>query len=84
MRTGRAASNTWTGCGERSRDEYPELRTFFSSGSMVDAILNMGAPAPIDVQVSSRDLDTIYNAAQGLAAKFENCRALAKSTFRRT
>ena len=25
---------------------------------MVDAILNMGAPAPIDVQVSSRDLDT--------------------------
>ena len=27
------------------------------SGSMVDAILNMGMPAPIDVQVTSRDLD---------------------------
>jgi HAE1 family hydrophobic/amphiphilic exporter-1 len=48
---------------------YPDLRTFFSSGSMVDAILNMGAPAPIDVQVSSRDLDTTYNAAEGLAAQ---------------
>jgi len=49
--------------------QYPDLRTFFSSGSMVDAILNMGAPAPIDVQVSSRDLDASYNAAEGLAAQ---------------
>ena len=48
---------------------YPELRTFFSSGSMVDAILNMGAPAPIDVQVSSRDLDKAYGAAQDLAVR---------------
>jgi len=49
--------------------KYPDLRTFVSSGSMVDAILNMGAPAPIDVQVSSRDLDTTYNAAAGLATQ---------------
>ena len=48
---------------------YPNLRTFVSSGSMVDAILNMGAPAPIDVQVSSRDLDTTYNAAARLATE---------------
>ena len=48
---------------------YPNLRTFVSSGSMVDAILNMGAPAPIDVQVSSRDLETTYNAAAGLATQ---------------
>ena len=26
--------------------QYPEIRTFFSSGSMVDAILNSGMPAP--------------------------------------
>jgi len=49
--------------------KYPNLRTFVSSGSMVDAILNMGAPAPIDVQVSSRDLNTTYNAAADLAAQ---------------
>jgi len=48
---------------------YPDLRTFFSSGSMVDAILNMGMPAPIDVQVSSRDLDRTYTIAQDLAAR---------------
>ena len=49
--------------------QYPDIRTFFSSGSMVDAILNMGAPAPIDVQVSSRELDRTYNVAQELATK---------------
>jgi multidrug efflux pump subunit AcrB len=49
--------------------KYPDLRTFFTSGSMVDAILNMGMPAPIDVQVCSRELDRTYNAAQDLAAR---------------
>jgi multidrug efflux pump subunit AcrB len=47
--------------------QFPDIRTFFSSGSMVDAILNSGAPAPIDVQVSSPDLDQIYGIAQTLA-----------------
>jgi HAE1 family hydrophobic/amphiphilic exporter-1 len=50
--------------------QFPDIRTFFSSGSMVDAILNSGAPAPIDVQVSSPDLDQIYGIAQTLAARF--------------
>ncbi len=47
--------------------QFPDIRTFFSSGSMVDAILNMGMPAPIDVQVSSPDLDQIYSVTQDLA-----------------
>jgi len=50
-------------------EKFPDLRTFLSSGSMVDAILNSGMPAPIDVQVSSRDLNRTYNAAQDLAAR---------------
>jgi multidrug efflux pump subunit AcrB len=49
--------------------KYPELRTFFSSGSMVDAILNSGRSAPIDVQVSSRNLDRAYSVAQDLATQ---------------
>jgi multidrug efflux pump subunit AcrB len=36
---------------------------------MVDAILNMGMPAPIDVQVSSSDLEQSYAIAQELAGK---------------
>ncbi|MGA7216673.1 MAG: efflux RND transporter permease subunit [Candidatus Sulfotelmatobacter sp.] len=50
--------------------QFPDIRTFFSSGSMVDAILNTGMPAPIDVQVSSPDLHEIYGIAQSLAARF--------------
>ena len=47
--------------------DYPDLRTFFSSGSMVDSILNMGMPAPIDLQVSGTDLDQANAAARKLA-----------------
>ena len=50
-------------------EQYPEIRTFFSSGSMVDAILNSGMPAPIDVQVSSRSLKQSYGVAQDLASR---------------
>jgi HAE1 family hydrophobic/amphiphilic exporter-1 len=59
---------------DRVRDDiaarFPDVRTFFSSGSMVDAILNSGMPAPIDVQVSSRDLRRAYRIAQDLAGRF--------------
>src|SRR3984957_6168135 len=50
--------------------QFPDIRTFVASGSMVDAILNMGMPAPIDVQVSSSDLDQIYDIAKNLAGRF--------------
>ena len=64
--------------------QYPEIRTFFSSGSMVDAILNMGMPAPIDVQVSSSNLERSYGIAEDLARQIRGCRASDRSTFRRT
>jgi hydrophobic/amphiphilic exporter-1 (mainly G- bacteria), HAE1 family len=49
--------------------QLPDVRTFVSSGSMVDSVLNMGMPAPIDVQVSSPDLNKIYDVAQDLASR---------------
>jgi multidrug efflux pump subunit AcrB len=49
--------------------KFPDVRAFFQSGSMVDAILNSGMPAPIDVQVNTRDLDVTYNTAQELARR---------------
>jgi multidrug efflux pump subunit AcrB len=48
---------------------YPNLRTFFTSGSMVDAVLNSGMPAPIDLQVSASDLNRTFSVAQDLAAR---------------
>jgi len=49
--------------------QYPELRTFISSGSMQDAILNSGMPAPIDVQITGSDYQEDYRTAQQLAAR---------------
>jgi len=57
---------------------FPEVRTFFSSGSMVDAILNTGMPAPIDIQVSSPDLHQIYGVAQDLAARVRQIRGVGE------
>jgi hydrophobic/amphiphilic exporter-1 (mainly G- bacteria), HAE1 family len=53
-------------------DQFPEIRTFLSSGSMVDAILNSGMQAPIDIQVSGRSLHEIYGVAQDLASRLRN------------
>ncbi|HTS10904.1 MAG TPA: efflux RND transporter permease subunit [Candidatus Limnocylindrales bacterium] len=50
------------------REEMPELSTFFQSGGMVDAVLNQGLPAPIDVQVSGSNLESDYTVATQLAA----------------
>lgn len=58
--------------------QFPDIRTFFASGSMVDAILNMGMPAPIDVQVSSPDLNQIYDIAQTLASRFREVRGVGQ------
>ena len=50
--------------------DLPELRTYFYSGGLVTSVLNQGAPAPIDVQVSGTDLNADAKIAQVLAGKF--------------
>jgi HAE1 family hydrophobic/amphiphilic exporter-1 len=54
---------------KKMAEEFPDIRTFLASGSMVDAILNSGMPAPIDVQVSGRSLKETYSVAQELAGR---------------
>jgi multidrug efflux pump subunit AcrB len=51
--------------------EMPQLRTYFQSGGLVDSVLNQGAPAPIDVQVSGMNLDAANQVAQELAGKIK-------------
>ncbi|HMB78457.1 MAG TPA: efflux RND transporter permease subunit, partial [Vicinamibacterales bacterium] len=50
------------------QQELPYLSAYFQSGGMVDAVLNQGLPAPIDVQVSGSNLDAAFEAASGVAA----------------
>jgi multidrug efflux pump subunit AcrB len=54
---------------QRLSREMPELTTYFQAGGLVDGVINQGLPAPIDVQISSMDMDSAYELAQQLAAK---------------
>ncbi|HXO04929.1 MAG TPA: efflux RND transporter permease subunit [Candidatus Sulfotelmatobacter sp.] len=56
---------------EQIAKELPQLRTYFQSGGLVDAVLNQGMPAPIDVQVSGMDLKAGDAIAQNLARQIQ-------------
>ena len=49
--------------------DVPELSTYFQTGGLVDSVVNMGMPAPIDIQVSGNDQHAAYAAASEMAAK---------------
>ncbi len=53
----------------RLNADLPELSTYFQSGGLVDAVLNMGMPAPIDVQVSGSSLSQSYAVASEISQK---------------
>ena len=57
--------------------EVPEVETFYSSGSLVDGVLNMGAPAPIDVRITGNDLTADYELAQKIAGQIGGLRGVA-------
>jgi len=54
---------------ERLSQDLPQLSAYFQSGGLVDSVLNMGMPAPIDVQVSGSDLKQDYAVASQIAAQ---------------
>lgn len=54
---------------QKIQQNLPELTTYFQSGGIVDAVLNQGLPAPIDVQVSGSNLEAGYKTATALAAE---------------
>jgi len=47
--------------------DLPELNTYFQAGGLVDSVVNMGLPAPIDVQVSDNDMQAAHSTAVELA-----------------
>ncbi len=58
-------------------EELPELTPFFSSGSMVDSVLNSGMPAPIDVQVTGSDLAAADRVMRDLTPQFRKIKGVA-------
>jgi multidrug efflux pump subunit AcrB len=53
----------------RMQRELPELAAYFSSGSLVDAVLNLGLAAPIDIQVGGTNLQASYASTLDLARR---------------
>jgi CzcA family heavy metal efflux pump len=51
--------------------EYPGVTFFFQAADMVNQVLNLGLPAPIDVQVAGQNRVGNFEAAQRLAAQIE-------------
>ncbi len=62
---------------KRIADEMPEITPFFSTGSLVDAVVSMGAPAPIDVQIIGANLEADNTVAQNIASKLRLSPAIA-------
>ncbi len=61
----------------RLQREVPELNTYFQSGGLVDAVLNLGLPAPIDIQVTGSDLNRSHAYATELAERLRGLRGVA-------
>ena len=68
-------SSTWDYVDTLKRElprKLPELKTFFSSGSIVDSVLNFGLAAPIAVQIYGPHYGVLFPAARQIAKKLEN------------
>lgn len=54
---------------EKLERELPQVSAYFQTGGLVDAILNLGMPAPLDIQVSGMDLEAAHRTATEIAQK---------------
>ncbi len=59
---------------QKLQQELPQLSAYFQTGGLVDAILNLGMPAPLDIQLSGNNSEDTHRAAIEIAQK---ARALA-------
>jgi len=53
----------------RIRAELPQVSVYLQSGGLVDAIINLGFPAPIDIQVNGSNLEKAHQLAQDIERK---------------
>ncbi len=51
----------------RLAQDLPHLSAYFQTGGLVDAVLNLGLPAPLDIQVSGSDLEATHEVAVAIA-----------------
>jgi hydrophobic/amphiphilic exporter-1 (mainly G- bacteria), HAE1 family len=52
---------------QRVRTQLPQLAVYFQTGGLVDAVLNLGLPAPLDIQVSGTNFGETHATAAEIA-----------------
>jgi hydrophobic/amphiphilic exporter-1 (mainly G- bacteria), HAE1 family len=58
-------------------EKLPQIGTYFQSGGLVDAVINLGLPAPIDIQVSGHSLTEAYATAAKIAAPIRELKGVS-------
>lgn len=53
----------------RLAKDLPQLSAYFQTGGLVDAVLNMGLPAPLDIQVAGSNQENAHRVAVEIARK---------------
>jgi len=66
---------------DRMRDrlarDLPEVSAYFQTGGLVDAVLNLGLPAPLDIQVSGSNLEDSHHVAVEISQKVRALRGVS-------
>jgi hydrophobic/amphiphilic exporter-1 (mainly G- bacteria), HAE1 family len=57
----------------------PELQTFFQSGSIIEAVLNFGLAAPIDIQLSGPDYPPLFDTAVKVKGAIEGMKQVSEA-----
>ena len=61
----------------RLQKELPQVTAYFQTGGLVDAILNLGMPAPMDIQVSGSDIEVAHQTAIQIARQVRALRGVS-------
>jgi CzcA family heavy metal efflux pump len=61
------------------RTRVPQVHAFFQSGSIIDAVLNFGLAAPIDVQLSGPDYDELHAVSRRIEERVRSMPEVAGS-----
>ncbi|HEY1481686.1 MAG TPA: efflux RND transporter permease subunit, partial [Candidatus Acidoferrum sp.] len=62
---------------EKLANDLPQLSAYFQAGGLVDAVVNQGLPAPLDIQVSDNDLQEGYGIARNLALQLKGSKLVS-------
>ncbi|MDB6067775.1 MAG: acriflavin resistance protein [Pedosphaera sp.] len=62
---------------ERIRKDLPQVNAYIQSGGLLDAILNLGLPAPIDIQVSGSNLEAAHKTATDIAQQLRGLKGVS-------